>query len=363
MKDLYEIIGISRTATAEEIKKAYRKLAQVYHPDKNPGDKEMEAKFKELNNAYEILGDDSKRRHYDTYGNAPSVNQNRNHKPFTNVMDDFFGNFFNQRRASYGEEHINAFVNITLEQAYKGEEVEVKFERNITCQSCHGLGGEMTKCSSCNGAGFNTIVGGNHTIRTSCHDCQGVGKKITNQCSDCKGSGVSETKQDSLKFMINPGVENGMRFAHAGLGNVSTEDENVRGNLYITVNIQEHEMFKRMPNGNLFLEMPVSYSQLVLGDEVELPNLSGKKIKFKIPKGTQDGSNFRLAQMGMPIFNNSSVIYKWGDQLVQVKLEVPKNLDEEHEKIIEKIAKIEKKNLTPLRSKFKEKLEGVNGRN
>ena len=118
MKDLYEIIGISRTATAEEIKKAYRKLAQVYHPDKNPGDKEMEAKFKELNNAYEILGDDSKRRHYNTYGNAPSVNQNRNHKPFTNVMDDFFGNFFNQRRASYGEEHINAFVNITLEQAY-----------------------------------------------------------------------------------------------------------------------------------------------------------------------------------------------------------------------------------------------------
>jgi molecular chaperone DnaJ len=354
LKDPYQVLGVSRAATADEITKAYRKLARDNHPDRNPGDNEAENRFKEISSSYEILSDPQKRRHYDAYGDV-KPRQSTQGKPFTSVMDDFFSSFFGQRRSANNELHIHAETRITLEQSYSGGEVEIRYDQQVACETCKGAGGKEEDCKHCDGTGFKVIIGEAHTVKTGCHACENKGRVVSETCPDCNGARGSFVEKTHT-FKIPLGVESGMRFAHGGMGNVHPEDETLRGNLYVTVIIEEHEIFRRLPQGNLYLEVPVSYSQLVLGSEVEVPTISGKRINFKIPKGTQDGVKFRLAQQGMPIFNNGGNACHYGDQLIQVRLEVPTEIDDGYKKMVEDLSALEESNMTPARKKFIERL-------
>lgn len=365
MTDLYEILGASKKATEGEIKKAYRGLAKKYHPDRNPGDKDAEEKFKKVQEAYSILSDKDKKAVYDATGSSDaSFNGGspfRKGKPFTSVFDDFFDNFMSRNRGGNGE-HIQLVAEITLEQVYNGGEVDVPFERREACQTCSGAGGVEEMCEHCKGSGLRVIVGEAHTVQTTCPACNGQGNVVTKACESCGGSGYSEGKEEVFKFKIPPGVESGMRFVHHGKGEPSSETNGRPGNLYVGVQVKEHEWFKRLPNGNVMIDLPVSYTQLVFGDSAEVPTISGKKITFTIPPGTQPGTKFRLSGVGLPIFNNGGSTYQWGDQLVQVKMEVPTQVDDKYKSALKELAELEAVNLTPQRKRFLDKLGDDDGR-
>jgi molecular chaperone DnaJ len=361
LKDLYQVIGVSKTASEEEIKKAYRQLAKQYHPDRNPGDKDAETKFKEVQEAYDILSDKQKRSDYDRYGGV-RTNQNpfdgspfRRGKPFSSVFDDFFDNFMGERKNNSHGEHIAVEVEITLEEVHTGIEKEVKFERRSICSNCGGVGGKQSHCKHCGGSGLRVIHGEHMMVQTKCPACSGTGKQIVEACADCV-DGYTNAVEQTMKCKIPPGVENGMRFVHAGLGEPAIENGSPPGNLYVLVSVKEHDWFRRGQQGNLLIEVPVSYTQLVFGGEIDVPNISGETIAFHIPKGTQSGTKFRLGNMGLPIFNNGGHTYQRGDQIVQVKLEVPSQFDGEYEKTLKDLSEQERTHIGPQRKRFLDKL-------
>lgn len=331
MKDPYEVLGVSRSASDEEVQKAYRSLARKYHPDAS-GDDTAE-QFKEVTAAYDVLKDPQKRAEYDQFGSI-----GRRGKPFTSPMDDFFSQVFGgkQHRQPRGED-ILVTQDVSFMQVLRGDEVDVKYEVNELCKSCNGTGGEESVCEHCEGTGAKIIHGQAMTVKTQCHACNGTGKSISKHCPDCSG-GFSGAAERTVKFKIQPGVETGMRFSLKGQGHPCADG--ISGNLYIVVNVKPHELFDRLPNGNILCKVPVSYTQLVFGCDMEVPTLEGK-VNFQIPEGTQSGVKFRLKGLGLPVFNNGGGIYNTGDELIQVDLEVPKELSDEHRSILEKLAAIE----------------------
>lgn len=367
MRDPYEVIGVPKTATETEIQKAYRKLAMKYHPDRNPGDKEAEDKFKEVQTAYEILGDPEKRQLFDRTGSVKGPNQYnagpfRKGKPFTSVFDDFFSQFMGERRRAQGRgEDIIVETEITLEDVEEGREVEVTFERAKLCGTCKGSGGKQERCQHCDGTGVRVITGEQHTVRTSCPACEATGSVCVEECPDCHG-GYSEPETDTFKFTVPPGVEDGMKFVHSGLGHPSPNEGFAPGNLYVIVRVKEHDMFRRLQQGHVMIEVPVTYSQLVFGDSVEVPTVGGNRVSFTMPAGTQSNTKFRLSNMGLPIFNNGGNIYRRGDQLVQVKLDVPSKPEGRYEELLKELAELERENVTPLRKKFLDTLGERDGR-
>jgi molecular chaperone DnaJ len=358
LKDPYSVLGVPSTATLDEIKKAYRNLAMKYHPDQNQGDTECATKFKEISDAYEILGDENARKQYDTFGSTkgsqgfnPFGGQN---KPFSSPLDDFFvSQFFNQKRATKGE-HVFVNVELTLEQVYKGAKLELPFTRKSLCNHCQGAGGTRQQCADCNGSGVKIIYGRAATVQTQCRTCGGMGDTIGEPCGQCDhGFGPSQT--DTISFDVPAGVETGMRFCQNGLGHPSNKPQGIPGDLFLIITVKPHEIFERSDSGNLILKFPMSYSELILGTEIEVPTLDGL-VKVKIPSGTQSNAKFKLKNMGVPVFGRDGNIYGRGDLYVHVKLETPMAVDGRYKEIIEELAVFELARIANARNTLIEKL-------
>lgn len=349
-KDLYEILGVKRDATTEEIKQAYRNLALKYHPDKNPGDKAAEEKFKEINAAYEILADPAKRQMYDQMGEAafkggysPGDGYTRtgfgDFADFSDIFGDIFdifGDGFGRSRRSYRAEKgddIRIDVEITLTDAAKGVEKRVEISRNEPCPQCHGGGAkpgtQPKSCPTCRGQGRLVTSQGFFSFTRTCPKCQGKGSVIETPCGGCRGRGVVRQLRH-LTVKIPAGVSEGTTLKVAGSGDISSSG--YAGDLYVIVHIKKDPNFTRHGD-DLIYDTHLHYHQLVLGDEVEVPTLDGY-TRIKIPPGTPSGTIFKIKERGMPHLNRRGR----GDLLVRVNVKIPKNLSERQKLYLRQLA-------------------------
>ena len=357
-EDYYELLGVSKTATAEELKKAYRKKAVQYHPDKNPGNKSAEEMFKKVSEAYDVLNDPEKRAAYDRYGHAAFQQGGMGggargggggfHDPFDifrevfnqqggggGIFDEMFGGGGGRDGGRDGSD-LRYDLEITLEEAARGAEKEISFRKNVTCERCDGNGAEpgskRVTCPTCRGAGQIRRSGGIITFTQTCPTCAGAGTKIDKPCTACHGEGrVPKTPQ--LHVRIPPGVDNGSRLRSAGNGEAGLAGGSA-GDLYIVLSVKDHELFERQDD-NLFCEIPIKFTLATLGGSIEVPTLFGK-ASLKLPAGTQSGTTFRLREKGMPSLRGG----RQGDQLVRVHVEVPTSLTAEQKKILEEFGRI-----------------------
>jgi len=343
-KDYYRILGVPKNATDDEIKSAFRKLALKYHPDRNPGNKEAEAKFKEINEAYEVLSTSEKRKMYDAYGEDGLKGgfggggfQNADlHDIFGDVFESFFSDSFsNNRNARRRGSDLKYDVEISLEDAFLGSKITVNFDKKDFCDECDGTGAKnkssIKKCPTCNGRGRVQFAQGFFSFTQTCPRCGGSGEIISNPCKKCNGSGFIR-KKASINVKIPPGVENGSTLRVSGAGDVGEKGGNA-GDLYIEVHIKHHPHFER-DRQDLLYNLNISVDQAVLGAEAEIPLIEGGKISIKIPPGTQYGRILRISEKGMPYPNSK----KRGDILVNVKVEIPTDLTEEQKELFRKLA-------------------------
>lgn len=340
-KCYYEILNVSKTASGVEIKKAYRKLAMKYHPDRNPDDKEAEIKFKEISEAYEILSDDGKRSRYDQFGHA-GVNQQGGAGSaggfggFEDIFDTFFGGGAsrgsNRSRASRGSD-LEYTIDISLEEAFFGVEKEINIPRMESCDSCDGTGSKSktkTTCHACHGQGTIRRQQGFFAFEQTCPVCNGTGSSIADPCDDCYGSGKIK-KQKTIKVKIPEGVDNGDRIRLQGEGD-SGSNGAMNGDLYIQILVKEHKIFERR-DMNLYCEMPISFTKACLGGEIKVPTLDGEVVLKVVPE-TQTGKVFRLRERGMKSLRGQ----RRGDLLCKVVVETPINLNSEQKELLEKFA-------------------------
>ena len=361
-KDYYDVLGVNKNASPEEVKSAYRKLAVKYHPDKNPNDKIAEDKFKEASEAYGILSDKSKKDNYDNFGHAAFENggggQGFSGSDFSDIFEDFFGVFGGGRQSSSRRSSNNRGsdlrydLTISLEEAYWGKKQNIQFSTSEKCNTCKGNGSKPgfnpDKCTYCGGNGRVRSNQGFFTVQQTCPQCAGSGEEITNPCTDCNGQGNKQTSK-KISVTIPKGVDDGTRIRLAGKGEAGMRG-GATGDLYLFINIKSHELFKRS-DVNLFFEFPISIADSALGTTIEIPTVDGKKAKIKIPDGTQDGKQFRLKGKGMPFMRRGD----FGDLYVQVKTEVPINLNKEQKDLLEKFRKIENEKSNPSIKKFFQK--------
>ena len=364
-KDYYDVLGVRKSASPEELKSAYRKLAVKYHPDKNPGDKSAEDKFKEASEAYGVLSDKSKKENYDNFGHAAFENGGGqggfggfSGADFSDIFEDFFGDFGGGRRSSSRRSSANRGsdlrydLSISLEEAYFGKKQNIQFSTSEKCDTCKGNGSKPgtspERCSYCGGSGRVRSNQGFFTVQQTCPQCAGSGEEITNPCIDCNGQGVKQ-KSKKISVTIPEGVDDGTRIRLAGKGEAGTRGGG-SGDLYLFVNVKSHELFKRS-DVNLFFEFPISIADAALGTTIEIPTIEGKKAKIKIPGGTQDGKQFRLKGKGMPFMRRGD----FGDLYVQVKTEVPVYLNKEQKDLLERFRNIENEKSNPSIKKFFQK--------
>lgn len=370
-RDYYEILGVSRDATADEIKKAYRRLARRYHPDVNRHDEDAEERFKEINEAYEVLSDPEKRQMYDMYGHRGMDSSYGSSGfgfggfdlgGFGDIFDVFFGSGTRsqtrQRTAGEPGSDLRYDLEITLEEAARGVEKTLRLSRLETCDACDGkgvrAGSSMVECSYCHGTGQirhtqHTILGSFSTV-TTCNMCHGQGQMIKDPCPVCDSTGrVRKTSERSVR--IPAGVESGMRIRLRGEGDVGTRG-GPPGDLYVFVQIRPHEVFERRGD-DIFCEIPISFVQAALGGTIEVPTLEGTH-KLEIPEGTQTGTTFKLPGMGIPNINTGVR----GNQHVIVRILVPRKLNDEQKKILLQFAESVGIELNPNGKGFFEKLLG-----
>jgi molecular chaperone DnaJ len=363
--DYYELLDVSRNVDAQGLKKAFRKKAMECHPDRNPDNAEAEQKFKELNEAYEVLKDPQKRRAYDQYGHAAFEQGGGGfHHDFgssmADIFDDIFGEFMGggrRRNASACQRGSDLRYNlqITLEEAFNGKSVEIELPTQVTCDSCSGTGAKSgtkpVSCPTCQGIGKVRAQQGFFMIERTCPTCHGRGEIIKDPCSVCHGAGrVSKTR--TLSVSIPAGIEDGTRIRLAGEGEAGLRG-NANGDLYIFVSVQEHLFFKR-DGADLYCRVPVSMAHATLGHSIEVPTLDGKESRIKIPEGTQNGKQFRLKGKGMPIIRSERV----GDLYVQVMVETPRNLTKKQRELLEEFAAISSEETQPETTSFFEKVKG-----
>ncbi|MDA9731226.1 molecular chaperone DnaJ [Candidatus Pelagibacter sp.] len=364
-RDYYDVLGVSKNASSDELKSAYRKLAVKYHPDKNPGDKAAEDKFKEASEAYGILSDKSKKENYDNFGHAAFENGGGGRggfggfsgADFSDIFEDFFGDFGggsrrNSRKNNNRGSDLRYDLSISLEEAFKGKKQNIQFSTTEKCNTCKGNGSKPgynpDRCTYCGGNGRVRTNQGFFTVQQTCPQCAGSGEEITNPCNDCNGQG---NKQSSKKISVTipKGVDDGTRIRLAGKGEAGTRG-GASGDLYLFVNVESHQVFKRS-DVNLFFEFPISIADAALGTTIEIPTIDGGKAKIKIPEGTQNGKQFRLKGKGMPFMRRGD----FGDLYVQVKTEVPISLNKEQKELLEKFRKIENERSNPSIKKFFQK--------
>ena len=372
--DYYEVLGVNRNATAEELKKAYRKLALKYHPDRNPNDKSSEEKFKEINEAYEVLSDADKRAAYDRFGHSAfqagaggqgagsaqggfdfHFNQGGG---FSDIFEEMFSDFMGGQRASAQTAQrgsdLQYNLTISLEEAFKGIKKTISVMMGSTCETCHGTGsakgGHKKTCDTCHGRGKVRSQQGFFTIERTCPTCQGVGEIIENPCSSCHGSGRVR-RQRNLSITVPPGVEDGTRIRLAGEGEAGLRGAPA-GDLYVLITIQSHKFFTR-EGADIHCRIPVSMITAALGGSVEIPTIGGHKAKLKIPSGTQSGQTLRMKNEGMTVLRRAHR----GDMYVHVQVETPVNLSKKQKELLQEFDGSDKSGKTsPEASGFFDKL-------
>jgi molecular chaperone DnaJ len=353
-RDYYEVLGVERNATDNEISRAYRKLAIKYHPDSNPNDEEATKRFKEIAEAYEVLSDAQKRHAYDRHGHAAFQGAGvGGGYDVGDIFEDLFDNFFGGgRRRGGGRQQagadIRCQVTLTLEEAAKGVSKTVRFDRSEVCSTCRGTGSRPGSngetCRRCKGHGQVVQSAGILRVQTTCPDCQGSGRVITDPCTACRGRG-RVARRIELDVAIPAGVDDGMQVRLAGEGEPGPYGGSP-GDCYCVIRVKPHSLFKR-DGLDLFVEVPISYTQAALGAQIEIPTLDGPD-NLVISPGTQSGEIFRLERRGMPNPRGG----RPGDLLVQTYIEVPKRLGDKEEELLRKLAELEHSNVTPKRKSF-----------
>ena len=368
-RDYYEVLGVEKGASAEEIKKAYRKNAMKYHPDRNPGDKEAEEKFKELGEAYEVLSDDDKRARYDQFG-FQGVDPNfgggagfdggfggfGGFGDLGDIFGEFFGGGSSRRTASQNAprrgENVGARLELTFEEAAFGCEKEVSAQRIENCAVCNGSGsadGAVETCSQCHGTGevrtVQNFMGMHMQSSTVCPTCSGRGKIIKTPCNTCKGKGKVRRTQ-KIKVKVPAGVDDGQSVRIRGEGCVGSNG-GPNGDLLVEIYIKRHPIFSRQ-NMDVYCEVPITFTQAALGAEIEVPTLDGK-VKYDLPEGTQTGKTFMLSGKGVPMVNNPK---RRGNQYFTVVVETPTKLTKEQRELLQKLDATMDGNANPKRKKF-----------
>jgi molecular chaperone DnaJ len=342
-RDFYEILGVAREADDATLKKAYRKLAQQYHPDKNPGDKSAEDKFKELSEAYAVLSDADKRAGYDRFGHAGAPGADMSAAQYAvnlqDIFGDLFGDLFGGRRRSGGGgasrgSDLRFHMELSFEDAAFGIQKDITLQRLENCDTCTGTGaaaGTRPKtCATCGGAGEIRISQGFFAVAKPCPHCAGSGRRVESPCADCRGAGQAE-RERALSVTVPPGVSEESRMRYPGEGEAG-RGGGPRGDLYIVFSIKEHPLFTREEN-HVLCDLPLSFPQAALGCALDVPTLDGK-VQMKIPSGTQPGAVFRLRGKGIAALRGG----QRGDQLVKVRIEVPKKLNSEQTQLLEKLS-------------------------
>ncbi|MEO5337191.1 MAG: molecular chaperone DnaJ [Magnetospirillum sp. WYHS-4] len=348
--DLYELLGVGRKASADEIKKAYRKLAMQYHPDRNPGDKEAEKKFKEIGAAYEILKDEEKRAAYDRFGPA-AFEQGAGRGPgggpggfgsefgagFADIFEEMFGEFMGGARghgpqANRGRgSDLRYNMEISLEDAYHGKKAAVSVPTGVACEACNGTGSAggqpPATCTACHGHGRVRAQSGFFTVERTCPACQGTGQTIREPCRNCAGSGRVQ-KEKQLNVTIPAGVEDGTRIRLAGEGEAGLRGA-AAGDLYIFLTVKPHRIFQR-DGANVYCRVPIPMATAALGGAIEVPVVDGSRAKITIPAGTQTGHQFRLKNKGMTVLRSEAR----GDMFVQATVETPVNLTKRQQELL-----------------------------
>ncbi len=351
-QDYYELLGVGRTASADDIKKAFRKLAMQHHPDRNSGDKEAEKKFKDLNHAYDILKDPEKRAAYDRYGAAAFEGGAGPNGPggvhgqgfdfgsvFGDIFDEMFGGNRGGRpggRADMRGQDLRFNLEITLEQAYGGTEATVRVPSSVACEACHGSGAEPgskpQQCPTCQGRGRLRAQQGFFTVERTCHTCHGAGQVIDKPCRACAGQGRVR-RDKTLKVAIPAGVEDGTRIRLTGEGEAGTRG-GPAGDLYVFLSVRRHQLFER-EGADIHCRVPISMVQAALGAGIEVPTLDGKMARINIPAGAQGGHQFRLRGKGMPVVRST----QRGDMYIEINVETPTNLTAKQKELLKEFEK------------------------
>lgn len=340
-RDYYEVLGVSKSASEGEIKKAYRRMAMKYHPDRNPDDAEAENKFKEASEAYEVLSDSQKRAAYDQFGHAGVDGQGGGHGGFGgggfggfgDIFEDLFGGGggFGGRRGPRPGADLQYELEITLEQAVAGAKIDIKIPTKDICDACDGTGAESASdvktCSTCGGVGQVRMQQGFFSVNTTCPTCNGTGKEITNPCKKCHGEGYTHSNK-TLSVSVPAGVDTGDRIRLQGEGEAG-EPGAPKGDLYVRIHVKKHSVFERDGN-NLYCQIPLSFTTAALGGTLDVPTLNGK-ANLKIPAGTQSGQRFKLSGKGVKSVRSTMV----GDLVVQVHIETPVKLNARQKELLQ----------------------------
>lgn len=345
--DYYILLGISKSATQDEIKKAYRDLAMKHHPDKNPDKKDAEAKFKEINEAYEVLKDEQKRAAYDRYGHNASQAGGGGfsggagfHPDVNDIFGEFFSDFMGgaKRKKTSTQTRgsdLKYNISINLEEAFSGADKNVNFSTEVRCHNCQGKGSEdasVTSCDSCKGHGTIRMQQGFFTLEQTCSKCQGLGQFIKNPCKKCNGYG-RYNGQKNLLVNIPAGVENGTRIRLVGEGEAGVRG-GTAGDLYVFVNINQHNIYK-VEGSDLHCVLPINFVKATLGGEAEVPTIEGGKVSITIPPASQNGNILRIKSKGMSKVRNPNR----GDMFVHINIEIPKNLNKKQRELLEALEK------------------------